>query len=59
MTKRQKAKHGLSLSLRVLHEAERLAGHHAKMLARLKRELASHREHVRICTEDARKAGAL
>jgi hypothetical protein len=58
-TKKQRARNGLSLALRILHDAEKNAGYHAKMLARLKRELATHRENVRACTEDARKAGVL
>lgn len=59
MNRRQKAKAGLSTALRFLHDAEISAQYHAKELARLKRELVTHRANVRLCTEDARKAGAL
>lgn len=59
MTKRQKAKKGLSLALRVLHDCERSASHYAKLLAQAKRDLHTHRAHVRLCTEDARRVGAL
>ena len=58
-TRKSKARAGLSLALRFLHEAERKAGHHARMLALVKKELATHRENARLCTEDARKAGVL
>ena len=58
-TRKAKAKAGLSVALRFLHEAESKATHHAKMLAMAKKDLALHRGTVRLCTEDARKAGVL
>lgn len=58
-TKKSRARAGLSLALRFLHETESKARHHARMLALTKKELALHRETVRACTEDARKAGIL
>ena len=58
-TKKAKARAGLSVALRMLHDAEAHAEHHAKMLARSKRELAVHRANVRLCAEDARKEGVL
>ena len=59
MTRRQKARAGLSLALRYLHESEAKARHHARMLALTKKELSLHRETVRLCTEDARKERVL
>ena len=59
MTRRQKARAGLSLALRLLHDAEAKAGHHARMLALVKKDLATHRKNVQLCTEDARKARVL
>jgi hypothetical protein len=59
MTRRAKAKAGLSVALRFLHESEAKAKHHARMLALTKKDLALHREAVRLCTEDARNARVL
>lgn len=58
-TKKSRARAGLSLALRMLHEAEGQAKHHARMLAVAKKKLALHRENVRACTEDARQVGVL
>ena len=58
-TRKAKARAGLSVALRFLHDAEAKATHHARMLARAKKELLIHRTTVRLCTEDARKAGVL
>jgi hypothetical protein len=59
LTKKSRARARLSLALRMLHEAESQAKHHARMLALTKKKLALHRESVRACTEDARQAGVL
>ena len=58
-SKKSRARAGLSLALRMLHEAESQARHHARMLALTKKKLSLHRESVRACTEDARQAGIL
>jgi hypothetical protein len=58
-TPKQRARAGLSLALRNVHETERAVAEHAKALAASKPLLSHARSVLRLATEDARRAGVL
>ena len=58
-TAKQRARAGLSLALKNVHDAEKAVTEHAKALASSKPILAHARVLLRLATEDARKAGVL